>query len=113
MIVIADDRGVDIAVTVNLRAAQKANIYVAALQVIREDIVHAADGAGSTHQGGVTDGKRQPCRPCADDAGFIDHLQVGGMGAPGQVAGQVGQPNAHEHHIAIQQQPGGVDAHQF
>jgi hypothetical protein len=35
------------------------------------------------------------------------------MGAAGQVAGKVGQADSHKYHIAVTQQAGGVDAHQF
>ena len=113
MVVIADHGGIDVAKAVDLRAAQKAHIHVAALQVEGEDIVHAAHRQRPADQGGVADGERQARRLGADHPGFVDHQQVGGVRAPGQVAGQVGQPHADKDHIAIAQQPGGVDGHQF
>jgi hypothetical protein len=50
---------------------------------------------------------------CADYAGFVDHEQVGGMGAAGEVAGKIGQADADEDNIAVSQEAGGVDGEEF
>ncbi len=62
---------------------------------------------GSPIDSGSRDGLR------ADHPGLVDHAQVGGVRAARQVAGQVGQPDADEYHVAVAQQPRRVDGHQF
>ena len=112
-VVTADDGGVDVAEAVNLRAAQEAHVHVAALEVQGEDIVHADHRKRPADQRRVADGERQARRFRPDDTRFVDHDQVGGVRPLGQVAGQVGLSDADENDIAIPQQAGGVDDHQF
>ncbi len=113
VVVTADDGGVDVAELIDLGATHESDIHIAALQVQGEDIVHAAHGGGAGDQGGVADGERQARRLGADHARFVDHEQVGGVGAAGQVAGQVGLADTDKDHIAVAQQASGVYDHQL
>jgi len=49
----------------------------------------------------VADGKRQAVWSGANDAGLVNHLQLGGVRAAGQVAGQVGDAHADKDLVSV------------
>ena len=82
---------------VDLRRAQQGNIDAPGLQVIHEQICHAAGKRCAGYQGGVANGEWQACRPRTNDAALVHQLQLRRAGAARQIAGDVGQADAHEH----------------
>ena len=109
MVVVADDGRVDVAVAVDLRAAEKPDLDPAVLEERLEHVGHAADHERAGHQRRIADRDRQPLGHGADGAGFVDQHQVGRVGGAGEVAGQVGQPDADEHDLAVAQLARGDD----
>ena len=103
LVVVADHRGIQVAIAVDLRASEEADIDQAALQVILEDFGHRADAQSSGHQCRVADRGRQALGLRADGARFINQHQVGAPSAPRQVDGHVGNANAHEDDFGIAQ----------
>ena len=109
--VVADHGGVDVAVAVNLGAAEEAHLDTAILKEALKDIGHAADHERAGDQGRIPDRDRQPFRHRTYGAGLIDQHQVGRMGLAGEVAGEVGQPDPDEDDFAVPQLPGGDGSH--
>ena len=111
--VVADHGGVDVSVAVDLRAAQEADLDPAVLQEVLEHIGHAADHQRAGDQRRVSDRDRQPLGNGTHRPALVDQHQVRRVGLAGEVAGQVGQPDADEHHLAVAELPGGDGGHHF
>ena len=101
--VAADDCRVEVAVLVNLRAAQKAHLDLAVLEEVLEHLAHARDHERASHERRIADGRGHAVRNGTHGAGLVDHAEVGGVGRPGEVAGEVGEPDADEHHRSVGQ----------
>ena len=111
VVVVADDRRVDVAEAIDLGRAEEAHVDQAALQVEAEQLVHAGHRGRTGHDRRVADRQWQARRAGAEHAGFVDQLELGRDGALGQVDRDVGQPDAHEADALAGQLPRGRHDH--
>ena len=119
--VVADDRGVDVAEPIDLGRPQESDVDQAALQVVAEQLDHADHGGRAGHDRRVADRQRQSGRPGAEDAGFVDQLELRRDGPLGEVDRDVRQPDPdeadalagqrtsgrHDHHLGLRERRGG------
>ena len=112
-VVVADDRGVDVAEAVELRRAEEADVDAPGLQPVGEDLGHRHDGVGRVGEVAVADREGQPRRLRADAARLVDQRALGRVRAPGEVRGRRRQPDADEAHRVVAQLAGRVDDHEI
>ena len=110
---VTDVGGIEVAVTVDLRGAEEAQID----QPLLEE-PHHIDGPGAPEGardiGGVAHGhERLGCRPVADDPVLEEPDGSGGVDALGEGEGDQRQAHADEHHVALADLPPGGDDHQL
>src|SRR5262249_6126597 len=103
MLISTNDRGVDVAVLINLCAAHKAHIHVAALEVVRKNIVHAHYRERSAYECWIANRKWQVCRFCANHTCFIDHYQIWRVCSLREITGEIRLTDSDKHYIAISQ----------
>ena len=104
-IVRADDRGVDVAVAVDLRAAQESDFDAAVLEEELEHIGHAAHHERSGHERRIADRHREPFGHRADGSGLVDQRQARRVGPARQVAREIRETDTDEHYLAVAQLP--------
>jgi len=107
----AHHRGVEIGVSVDLGAAQKAHRDAAALEPVAEHFRHRYGGERGVAQFAVADRERQDGRPGGDGAGFVDQRDAGRMGEAGEIAGGRRHADADEADIARFEGARGRDGH--
>ena len=112
MLVVADDRRVDVAVAVELRGAEEADVDASGLQPVGEDLGHRYDRVGGVREITVADREREPRRLRPDASRLVDQRAFLRVRAAGEVRGSRRQPDAHEAHAVVTQLPGGADDHQ-
>ncbi len=110
-VIVADDRGVDVAELVDLGGTEEADADPAGLQPVVEDLRHAHHRVRGLGEDPVTDGQRQPVRLGPDRARLVDEHQVRRVRGPGQVGRRAGQPDADEAGHAVVQGAGGAGRH--
>jgi hypothetical protein len=94
--VLADDRGVQVAEAVDLRAAEEGDVDQAGLEVVGEELEHRRDRGRARYERRVPDRQREPLGPRAEHPRLVHELQLGGHGALREVAHDVRQANADE-----------------
>src|SRR5262249_28669323 len=95
--------GIDIAVAIDLSAADKTDINQSALQVEVETADHRTDHLRVARQHGIADRKRQPLRPGADHPGLENQNQIGGLQLESQTGSQIWHSNPNQDSFAIAQ----------
>ncbi len=113
VVVVADDRRVDVAEAVELRGAEEADVDAAGLQPVGEDLGNRHDGVGSVGEVAVADRERQPRRLRADAARLVDQRALRGVRAPGEVRSRRRQPDADEAHRLVAELASRVHDHQI
>ena len=111
VVVVADDRGVDVAEPVDLGGAQEADVDEPALEVEAEQLVHAGHRRRAGDDRRIADAEREAGRPGAEDAGLVDQLELGRHRPLGQVDRDVGQPDPDEADVLAGQLAGRRDDH--
>src|SRR5262249_11674912 len=112
-LVAADDRSVDVRKFVDLRGAEKTDIYAAALQPVAKNLRSRNDGVGAFREIAVADGKRKNFRFCADGPGFIDENDIRRVSQPCKICGCGGQANSNKTDRAVFEQSRSRDGHHF
>src|SRR6185503_10473181 len=101
MVVSADHARVDVAIFIDLRAAHESHIHVAALEIVRENIIHTHHRKRAAYQSWVTNGQWQTHRFGADHACFIDHDKIRRVCPLCEIAGEIWLTNSYKNRIAI------------
>ena len=101
VLVVADDRRVDVAEAVELRGAEEADVDASGLQPVGEDLGHRHDRVGGLGQLAVADRQRQPRRLRPDAARLVDQRALRRVRAAGEVRGGRRQPDADEAHAVV------------
>src|SRR5918995_994637 len=109
--VVSDDGGVDVPVAVDLGAAQQADLNPSILKEALKDISHAADHEGSGDQRGITDRNWEALGDGSHGARLVDQNKTGRVGRAGEIAGQVRESDADEHHFTVTELPSGDHGH--
>ena len=92
VVVVADDRRVDVAEPVDLGGAQEPDVDEPALQVVAEQLEHADDGGRAGDDRRVADAQRQALRPRPEHAGLVDQLEVGATVRWARLTAMFGSP---------------------
>ena len=111
VVVGADHGAVEVAVTVDLRGAQEADVDAPGLQPVAEDLGHRDDGVGGLGQLAVADRERQVLRLRADRAALVDQHALRRVRRAGEVGGAARQTDADEADRPVVQAPRGRDRH--
>ena len=99
--VVAYHRRVDVAVLVDLRAAEKPDLDASALQKELEDVRHPRDHQRSRHERRITDRHGQPLRQRAHGTGLVDEHEPRRVRRAREVAREIRKANPHEHDLAV------------
>nr|WP_228546367.1 hypothetical protein [Halegenticoccus tardaugens] len=101
IIVVPDDRGIDVAVPVDLRAAEEADVNPAGLKIVAEPLSHRHDALGVRREYWVADGEGKLGRVRINGPRLVDHLEVRCVGPLGEVAGEVRDADADQGGVAV------------
>src|SRR6185312_14317538 len=113
MLPVTDERGIEIAIAVNLRAPDEAEVYLACCHGCH-DIERASGPYRPCDIWSIAHGVKQFCRwLIADGAGLEESDAVGRMRAFGKSKSYQRQTHADKDIFAIVYLPGGADDHQF
>ncbi len=112
VLVVADDRRVDVAVAVELRGAEEPDVDAASLKPVGEDLGHRHDRVGSVGEIAVADREWEPRRLRSDAARLVDQRAPLRVRAAGEVRCRRRQPDSDEAHAVVAQLPRRVDDHQ-
>ena len=110
-VVVADHGAVEVAVAVDLRGAEEADVDAAALEPVREHLRHRDDRVGGLGELAVADRERQRRRLGADRAALVDEHAVRGVRAAREVRGEARQADADEADRAVVEPPRRLDRH--
>ena len=113
LVVGADHDGVQVGEAVDLRAAEKSDRDAAALQPVAEHFRHGHRRQRRLAQFAVADRERQHVRLGFDRPRFVDQLDAGRVGEPGEIACGGRQVDSDEAYVAGVERARGGGRHHF